>query len=145
MTMKLLFKHTTSLLRTVLLLGAVALFNILPTQAQEIPDAFDTVDPADILADNTLLNDYYYIQFYIKKGDANEYFYLADRGDGNRMRTKDFIPFAKNIQWKLVKTSDNQYKLQSGDNNYVYFDYSDNVFKCTKLKACALRSLHLIL
>lgn len=136
MTMKLLFKHITSLLRTVLLLGVVALFNILPTQAQEIPDAFETVDPADILADNTLLNDYYYIQFYIKKDDAlntYEYFYLADRGDGNPLRTKDFIPFAKNIQWKLVKTGDNQYKLQSGENNYVYFDYSTsvNLFKCT--------------
>ena len=137
MTKKLLFRHTTStLLRTALLLGVAVFVNIQQVKAQEMPDAFETVDPADILADNTLLNDYYYIQFYIKKDNAlntYEYFYLADRGDGNPLRTKDFIPFAKNIQWKLVKTGDNQYKLQSGENNYVYFDYSTsvNLFKCT--------------
>ena len=68
MMMKRLFRHTTStLLRTALLLGVAVFVNIQQVKAQEMPDAFETVDPADILADNTLLNDYYYIQFYIKK------------------------------------------------------------------------------
>ena len=49
--MKQLFRHTSSLLRTALLLGAAALFNVLPTQAmteaelKEMLNAFETKTP----------------------------------------------------------------------------------------------------
>ncbi len=59
MKMKQLLRHTSSLLRTALLLGAAALITI-PTQAQTagLPDAFETMDPATIIGDGN----YYYIQ-----------------------------------------------------------------------------------
>jgi len=134
-----------TLLRTALLVGALAFVNVPQTQAQNaeqrasLPDAFEAVSPETILGDNDLLSNYYYIQFYIPKGEAQEYFYLADRGEGNPMRTKDFIPFAKNIQWYIEKISDNEFRLRSGDNNYVYFDYTDDVFKCTSNQGNASR------
>ena len=65
MIMKQLFRHTSSLLRTALLLGAAALFNVLPTQAmteaelKEMLNAFETKTPT--IDDGQ----YYYIQYYI--------------------------------------------------------------------------------
>ena len=113
--MKRLLKHTTTLLRTALLLGAVALFNV-PTQAQEMPDAFTTMDPTTIIGDGK----WYYIQFYM--GDVR--CYLADRGVGNNMHSKDFLPFAKDIQWTLIDAGSGKFKLKSrmGDSHYVYYD-----------------------
>ena len=115
MIMKQLFRHTTSLLRTALLLGAVALFNI-PTQAQTMPDAFTTMDPTTIIGDGK----WYYIQFYM--GDVR--CYLADRGVGNIMHSKDFLPFAKDIQWTLIDAESGKFKLKSrmDDPHYVYYD-----------------------
>ena len=125
MKIKLLFKHTTSLLRSALLLGAVAFINI-PTQAQTagLPDAFETMDPATIIGDGK----YYYIQFY----ESGIRSYLSDHlGNGGRLRSKDFLPFAKSIQWTL-EGSGNQFKLKSRNNLYVYADATNNnIFKLT--------------
>ena len=67
MMMKQLFKHTTSLLRTALLFGAIAFVNIPQVQAQtpeqlaEMPNAFETIeDPNSVIGNG----EYYYIQFY---------------------------------------------------------------------------------
>ena len=118
-----LFRETSILLRTALLLGALALFNVLPTQAQTMPDAFTTMDPTTIIGDGK----WYYIQFYM--GDVR--CYLADRGVGNNMHSKDFLPFAKDIQWTLIDAGSGKFKLKSrmDDPHYVYYDGSK--FKIT--------------
>ena len=119
MIMKLLFKHTTSLLRSALLLGALALITI-PTQAQTagLPDAFETMVPGDIIGDDN----YYYVQFY----DHNRkiYSYLTDCGVDQNARTKDFLPYANNRLWTLVDAGDgdaNHFKLKNKDGHYLYF------------------------
>ena len=124
MMMKQLFRHTSTLLRTALLFGAVAFVNIQILAA--IPDAFQTMDPATIIDDGH----YYYIQFY--EGSIRSY--LSDhKGDGNRLRTKDYLPFANNIQWTLLDAgTTNQFYLKSRNDIYVYADADEsNKFKLT--------------
>ena len=114
MIMKQLFEHTSTLLRTALLLGAMILVNT-QTQAQEMPDAFETMDPADIIGDGN----YYYIQFYM----GSDICYLSDQGASNALRSKDYIPFAKNLQWTLESTGTaNQFRLKSLSGNWAYLD-----------------------
>ena len=121
MKMKQLFRYTTSLLRTVLLLGAISFVNIQQTTAQalpvteEMPSAFDFMTPGDVIGDGN----YYYIQFYF----GSDISYLSDQGAGNALRSKDYIPFAKNLQWTLVSTGTaNQFKLKSLNGIWVYLD-----------------------
>lgn len=121
MTMKQLFRYTTSLLRTVLLLGAISFVNIQQTTAQalevteDMPSAFDFMNPGDVIGDGN----YYYIQFYF----GSDISYLSDQGAGNALRSKDYIPFAKNLQWTLVSTGTaNQFKLKSLNGIWVYLD-----------------------
>ena len=128
MTMKQLFKHTsTIILRAALLLGTIAFVNT-QTQAQTaeqlaaMPNAFLTMDPASIIGDGQ----YYYIQFYFNSDIS----FLSDQGNGNAMRTKDYIPFAQNIQWTLEGTgTENQFKLKSRSGNWAYLDGTS--YKCT--------------
>ena len=71
-----------------------------------MPDAFETMDPATVIGDGN----YYYIQFRFN----NDITYLSDQGTGNALRSKDYIPFAKNLQWTFVSTgTSNQFKLRS--------------------------------
>ena len=121
MTMKQLFRYTTSLLRTVLLLGAISFVNIQQTTAQalpvteDMPSAFDFMNPGDVIGDGN----YYYIQFYFDSDIS----YLSDQGAGNALRSKDYIPFAKNLQWTLVSTGTaNQFKLKSLNGIFAYLD-----------------------
>lgn len=137
--MKQLFRHTSSLLRTALLLGAAAFVNIQQTQAQtQFPDAFLTVNPVDAIGDT---ENWYYIQFY----NGNDRSYLAAEltrkiSDVFQpvVRTKDYIPFATNIKWRLevVPSGEqildgngnpiaNQFYLKNYNNYYVYLDGSD--------------------
>lgn len=120
MKMKQLFRYTTSLLRTALLLGAMAIVNTQHTQAQTagLPDAFETMVPGDIIGDDN----YYYVQFY----DHNRkiYSYLTDCGVDQNARTKDFLPYANNRLWTLVDAGDgdaNHFKLKNKDGHYLYF------------------------
>ena len=71
------------MLRTALLLGALAFVNTQEIQAQTagLPDAFETMDPGDIIGDGN----YYYIQFY--EGSVRSY--LTDCGVNKRARAKD--------------------------------------------------------
>ncbi len=118
MTMKLLFRHTsTIILRAALLFGAVAFVDTQTTAqtATAMPDAFETKVPSDVIGDGN----YYYIQFYYSTNIS----YLSDQGNGNLLRSKDYIPFAKNLQWTLVGTGvDKQFKLKSLSGNWAYFD-----------------------
>ncbi len=121
MKMKQLFRHTTTLIRTALLLGALAFVTPQQTQAQNaeqlaaMPSAFDFKNPGDVIGDGN----YYYIQFYF----GSDISYLSDQGAGNNLRTKDYIPFAKNLQWTLVSTgTDNQFKLKSLNGVWAYLD-----------------------
>ena len=120
MKMKQLFRYTTLMLRTALLLGALAFVNTQETQAQTagLPDAFETMDPGDIIGDDN----YYYVQFY----DHNRkiYSYLTDCGVDQNARTKDFLPYANNRLWTLVDAGDgdaNHFKLKNKDGHYLYF------------------------
>ena len=121
MKMKQLFNHTSTLLRTALLLGAMTFVSIQQTQAQTaeqlaaMPNAFETKVPSDVIGDGN----YYYIQFYFSTNIS----YLSDQGNGNQLWSKDYIPFAKNLQWTLVSTGvNNQFKLKSLSGNWAYFD-----------------------
>lgn len=121
MIKKKLFIHTTTLFRAVLLLGTLAFVTPQQTQAQNsgqqaaMPDAFETMNPATVIGDGN----YYYIQFYF----GSDISYLSDQGAGNNLRTKDYIPFAKNLQWTLVSTgTDNQFKLKSLNGVWAYLD-----------------------
>ena len=120
MTMKRLFRHTTTLLRTALLLGAIAF--IIPTYAQtaaqwaEMPDAFETMDPASIIGDGN----YYYIQFY--NTDHTHCSYLTDCGANQKALVKDFLPYAYNRMWTLEAAGEtNQFKLKDKAGRYICF------------------------
>ena len=124
MIMKQLFRHTnTTLLRTALLLGAMILVNTPQAIAQiaGLPDAFETMD---LTANPSIIDNeqYYYIQFF--DGDENSMTrcYLSDQGAGNNLRSKDYLPFAKNIQWTLVSAGGSNFYLKSGLNNFVRLD-----------------------
>jgi hypothetical protein len=123
MMMKQLFRHTSTLLRTALLFGAILLFATgvkgqTAEQRAAMPDAFETMNPAAIIGDGQ----YYYIQFY----DGNDRSYLSDEGNGNDLRSKDYMPFAKNLQWTLEATgTDGQFYLKSRSGHYVYLDGSN--------------------
>lgn len=125
MTMKRLFRHTSTLiLRTALLLGAMILVNIQHTQAQtaaqwaELPDAFETMDPASIIGDGN----YYYIQFY--DHTYNICSYLTDCGVNQRARAMDFLPYVNNRLWTLVDADDDNekhFKLKSKSGRYLQY------------------------
>jgi len=141
MIMKRLFRNIPSLLRTALLLGALALFDIA-TQAQpvsitaEMPDAFETKTP--VVGDG----EYYYIQFY-KEETYPPYLYqsfLGELGEGVQMQAMDYLPFASNRLWTLVKIDDTEgnkykYKLKSKRGFYAYYD--NNRFYTTATEANA--------
>ena len=134
MTKKLLFRHTSTLLRTALLLGAMILVNTQAQAQAQLPDAFETVDPSNALRNegDEGDNDYFYIQFY--EGMIRSY--LADRGATNILRSKDFIPFANNIQWKLERTgTEGQFYLKCRTGNYAYLDAGN--YKSTDNKGTA--------
>ena len=121
MTMKRLFRHTNAtLLRAALLLGVLAFVNTPQAIAQiaGLPDAFETMD---LTANPSIIGNgqYYYIQFF--DGDENSMTrcYLSDQGAGNNLRSKDYLPFAKNIQWTLVSAGGSNFYLKSGLNNFV--------------------------
>ena len=112
MKMKQLHRYISFLLRTTLLLGAMILVN---TQAltQEMPDAFETVDPTTV---DWSQEPYFYIQF--SEGDVHSF--LGEYGLSEVMRAKDYVPFSKSIQWTLVPTgTDGEYYLKSLNGNYV--------------------------
>ena len=134
MTMKLLFRHITSLLRTALLLGVSAIFNIQPTLAQTegLPDAFETIDPATAIGDT---QNWYYIQFYDGADQYNitDRSYLSDQGGSDHTaRTKDYMPFAKDIQWQLEDAGNNQFYLKSRNGYYIHLD--GTTYKCGSTK-----------
>ena len=136
MTKKLLFRHTSTLLRTAFLLGALAFVNT-QTKAQiaGLPDAFTTVDPIATIGNGQ----YYYIQFFDGDESSMTRCYLSDQGAGNNLRSKDYLPFAKNIQWKLVSAgSANQFYLQSGLGNYVKLNGTNYVSTSNSGDATAL-------
>ncbi|MCR5159154.1 MAG: hypothetical protein K6D37_08535, partial [Prevotella sp.] len=119
-TMKQLFRHTSTLLRTVMLFGA---FLLSETNAQAqtaeqlaaMPNAFIFENPGDVIGDGN----YYYIQFRF----GNDISYMSDQGNGNALRSKDYIPFAKNLQWTLVSTGTaNRFKLKSLNGIFAYLD-----------------------
>lgn len=124
MTMKLLFKHTsTIILRAALLLGAMAFVNT-QTKAQtaaqwaEMPDAFETMSPSDIIGDGN----YYYIQFY--QDDHTKCSYLTDCGVNKIAKSKDFLPYAYNRLWTLVSANDgnaNHFYLKNKAGHYISF------------------------
>ena len=123
MKMKQLLRYTSTLLRTVLLLGAMILVNIPQTQAQtaeqwaEMPDAFETMDPASIIGDGN----YYYIQFYTAA--HNQCSYLTDCGVNEIARSKDFLPYANNRMWTLESAGEtNQFKLKNKAGHYLYLE-----------------------
>jgi len=119
MIMKQLFRHTTSLLRTALLFGAILLFGTgVKGQTAGLPDAFETMDPATIIGDGQ----YYYIQFYQSALDKCSY--LTDCGVNNIARSKDFLPYANNRLWTLEAAGDGvdtHFRLRNKDGHYISF------------------------
>ena len=123
MMMKQLLRHTTSLLRTALLFGAIAFVNIPQTQAQtadqlaEMPNPFETIDDP-----NTVINNgqYYYIQFYYN-GPIS---YLTDCGLSKKALATDFMP-SNNRLWTLESAGNGQFKLRCKDGNYLGFGRFD--------------------
>ena len=124
MMMKQLFKHTTSLLRTALLLGAIAFVNTQimaqPSNTytgepvhltSDMPDAFEVKTP--VIGDGQ----YYFIQFYEEIVYAPYLFqsFLGEVGDNAVMHAMDYLPFAANRQWTLVGVtgSNTKFKLKS--------------------------------
>lgn len=127
MMMKQLFRHTSTLLRTALLLGAMILVNTQIVKAQavsitaEMPDAFETKTPT--IGDGQ----YYYIQFYEEIGSTAPYLFtpfLGEFGEGVRMHAKDYVPFAKNMKWTLEDAGGGKFKLKSERGFYAYYDGS---------------------
>ena len=133
MTMKRLFRHTsTIILRAALLLGAMTFVNT-QTQAQtqaktaeeltaeewaEMPDAFETMNPAAIIGDGN----YYYIQFY--NTEHTKCSYLTDCGVNMKARSKDFLPYANNRLWTLESANDgnaNHFYLKNKAGHYLCF------------------------
>ena len=125
MTKKLLFKHTISLLRTALLIGALALFNIPTTQAQPVSITAEMPDPFETIATPTIgQGDYYFIQFYQELGNSPYLIqsFLGELGEGVQMQAMDYMPFAGNRLWTLVPGSDaDHFKLKSKRGYYVYY------------------------
>ena len=124
MMMKQLFKHTTSLLRTALLFGAIAFVNIPQVQAQtpeqlaEMPNAFETIeDPNSVIGNG----EYYYIQFYYN-GPIS---YLTDCGVSKKALASDFLP-SNNRLWTLESAGNGQFKLKCKDGNYLGFGRFNN-------------------
>ena len=117
MTMKQLFRHTTSLLRTALLFGAIAFVNIPQTLAQtadqlaEMPNAFETIDDPNTVIGN---GQYYYIQFY----RDNKISYLTDCGKDKKATTADFLP-SNNRLWTFESAGDGKFKLKSKTGHYI--------------------------
>lgn len=120
--MKQLFRHTSILLRTALLLGALTFVGTQQTKAQTaeqwaaMPDAFETMDPASIIGDGN----YYYIQFYTPSHDKCSY--LTDRGEDKLAAVMDFLPYANNRLWTLERVNGNDFKLKSKAGYYIGFD-----------------------
>ena len=119
MIKKKLFIHTTTLLRTAMLFGAI-LVSIQKGQAQ-LPDAFNYLT-ANQATSAIGTNNYYYIQFY--RDDMKVY--LVDMGAGNRLRTEDYMPSSRYL-WRLIG-SNGEFKLQSKFGNYVGYNSGDNRF-----------------
>ena len=124
MIMKQLFRHTTSLLRTALLFGAAALFNVLPTQAQTaeqlaaMPNAFETVEDPNTIIGN---GQYYNIQFCYDSKIS----YLTDRGADKLASTADFLP-SNNRLWTLVDAGDGDdthFKLKSKAGYFIGYAF----------------------
>lgn len=124
MTMKRLFRQTSTLLRTALLLGAISF--VIPTEAQtaeqwaEMPDAFETVDPTSV---DWSQQPYFYIQF----DEGNVHSFLGEYGEWKPLRGKDYIPYAESMQWTLEPTgSTGKYYLKSKRGYYAYALLSSN-------------------
>ena len=118
MKMKQLFRHTSTLLRSALLLGAMAFVNIQQTQGQtaaqlaEMPNAFETIENPNTIIGN---GQYYYIQFY----HDDKISYLTDCGLSKKAGTKDFLP-SNNRLWTMERVGDsNQFKLKSKTGYYI--------------------------
>ena len=118
MIMKQLFRHTSTLLRSALLLGAMAFVNIQQTQGQtaaqlaEMPNAFETIENPNTIIGN---GQYYYIQFY----HDDKISYLTDCGLSKKAGTKDFLP-SNNRLWTMERVGDsNQFKLKSKTGYYI--------------------------
>lgn len=140
--MKQLLRHTSMLLRTVMLLGVLAIISI-PTKAQpvsltaDMPDAFETInanDPSKIIGNG----EYYFIQYYYEIQYSPYLFqsFLGEAGEGQILHAMDYLPYAPNRQWTLVQgSSANQFKLKSKRGFYAYLD--GNRFKSTANEANA--------
>ena len=123
MNMKQFLRYTSTLLRTVLLLGVLALINI-QVQAQpvsltaDMPDAFETKTP--------VVGEYYYVQFYMEINLSPYVFqsFLGEFGDGARMHATEYLPYAKNRQWTLEDAGNGKYRLKSKRGFYAYYDGS---------------------
>ena len=125
MKMKKLLTYTSTLLRTALLVGALAFVNVSQTQAQytttysgnpvhlttDMPDAFETKIP--VIGDG----EYYFIQFYEEITYSPFLFqsFLGEVGENAVMHAMDYLPFASNRQWTLeaVTGSTTKFKLKS--------------------------------
>lgn len=121
--MKHISRYTTLLLRTTFLFGAMILINITgqaqdATQWAEMPDAFETMDPASIIGDGN----YYYIQFY--QDDHMKCSYLTDCGVNMIAKSKDFLPYAYNRLWTLESANDENathFYLKNKAGHYISF------------------------
>ncbi len=104
-----------TLLRTVLLFGAVCLFCIQAV-ALQLPDGFNYVEPA--IGDGQ----WYYIQL-CKSNDSQVRSYLTEMGDGEQLRSTDYMPFAENRLWTLEAAEvDGEFYLKSKSGLYAYWD-----------------------
>ncbi len=126
-----LFRYTTLMLRTALLLGALAFVNVQRTEAQpvsltkDMPDAFETKKPT--VGDGQ----YYFIQFYEEVTSAPYLFqpFLGEFGEGNMLHAADYLPYAKNRQWTLEDTGANdsdgnrKFRLKSKRGFYAYYGH----------------------
>ena len=138
MMMKQLFRHTSTLLRTALLLGALTLVNAQQATAQpvsitaDMPDAFETKTP--VIGDGQ----YYYIQFYEELVYSPYLFcpFLGEAGnDGATINAMDYMPFAPNRLWTLEEAGNGRFKLKSKRGNYIYLEGSN--FKKTSSSTTA--------
>ena len=138
MKIKQLLRHTTILLRTALLLGAIAFVNVQRTEAQpvsitaDMPDAFETKTP--VIGDGQ----YYYIQFYEELVYSPYLFcpFLGEAGnDGDNINAMDYMPFAPNRLWTLEEAGNGRFKLKSKRGNYIYLEGSN--FKKTSSSTSA--------
>lgn len=141
--MKRLFRHTSTLiLRTALLLGVMIFVNTPHIQAQpvsitkDMPDAFETKTP--VIGDGQ----YYFLQFYYEL-NTSPYLYqsfLGELGEGVQMQAMDYMPFAANRQWTLIKiddTEENKYKFKLKSKRGFYAYYNNNRFYTTVTEANA--------